>query len=205
MTREISKQVANHFKDDFADLLKTLPEGLHFRGIADDKAKVVAQAFAIGILTALTTAIKDTPAKDFASRLVDVTEALEGDHESDLKFLEDKAINSIKVGPTVFNPAGNLYVDEYLSGGTKLFVGTSKTEGLTASVYLEGETEKLPSNEVYLKDYSENKGMVEALVAAGVVRLTDKSLSSEYVHFQHAEIIGDAFKLVSHMVARKAC
>lgn len=61
-----------------------------------------------------------------------------------------------------------LKLEEYYNGNKAIYLFDKETGELVtvATVNLE---EVLPEGQVYIKDYSENEGMLEALVKAGVV------------------------------------
>ena len=81
----------------------------------------------------------------------------------------------------------NVVVETYAVGGRKAIElvaaedqdGIMKGEGLlTATVNILGATEQ---GEVLLKDYSENEGLLECLVAEGVVEDTGRRVQSGFV------------------------
>jgi hypothetical protein len=58
-----------------------------------------------------------------------------------------------------------------------------------ATVNVAGVSELLPDDQVVVKDYSENEGMLEALVLAGVVEDTGERASFGYVSAPIAQIL----------------
>lgn len=60
----------------------------------------------------------------------------------------------------------------------------------TASVNIPGISENLPENEMVLKSYSENEGMLEALVDAGIVEDTGRRVHSRYVEMPVVRLVG---------------
>lgn len=62
----------------------------------------------------------------------------------------------------------------------------------TATVNVEGVSERLPASEVLIKDYSENAGMLDALVGAGLVEDTGRRVPTGYVTVPVARLLYDA-------------
>ncbi len=58
----------------------------------------------------------------------------------------------------------------------------------------------LGKNQVLIKNYSENEGMLDALVAAGVVKPTGKTIRSGYVEVPICELL-PPFREVNHAEA----
>jgi hypothetical protein len=81
-----------------------------------------------------------------------------------------------------------LYVTRFPATG-QLALLTSDEHRL--SVALPGVP--LAADELLIKSYSENAGVAEALVAAGVIRLTDRVVPSGYVELPVAQLIHPAF------------
>lgn len=86
---------------------------------------------------------------------------------------------------------------KYVHGGTAITLyAEDGTPYAVASVYVEGVTEFLPLNEVVIKNYSENEGIQESLISAGVIKSTGKIISiSNYVSCEICEIMLDIFKI----------
>ena len=61
----------------------------------------------------------------------------------------------------------------------------------TATVNVEGVSENLPPSEVLIKDYSENEGMMDALVAAGLACDTGRRVPTGYVTVPVARLLYD--------------
>jgi len=61
-----------------------------------------------------------------------------------------------------------LVIGKYENGNTAIRL-LDVTDGVPVSVATVNVAEKLPKDEVYIKDYSENEGMVECLKKAGVL------------------------------------
>lgn len=78
-------------------------------------------------------------------------------------------------------------VSEYSNGRTALQLLCSVGPMATATVNLPNE--KLGKDCVFIKNYSENEGMLEALVKAGVVRDTGKRVRTGYVEVPMCELL----------------
>ena len=80
----------------------------------------------------------------------------------------------MKVGKSTHSNGGTVELAFYHHGGSALIVVDDESlPEYTASVnMIETIPEPLPYDEVWLKTWSENEGVPEALVAAGVVELT---------------------------------
>jgi len=61
----------------------------------------------------------------------------------------------------------NVTVTKYLNGNTALELWDEEGPVATATVNM---GDKLPKDQAYIKDYSENEGMLEALADAGIVK-----------------------------------
>ena len=59
----------------------------------------------------------------------------------------------------------------------------------TATVNVEGVSETLPPSEALIKDYSENEGMMEALIRAGLVQDTGRRVPTGYVTVPVARLL----------------
>lgn len=87
----------------------------------------------------------------------------------------------IIVGASTFSPGGRLYVTRYqTNGGWSLVVVSDDQERAMngpeykATVNLSGDSDpRLGEHEIWLKGWTENDGVPEALVAAGAVELID--------------------------------
>ena len=76
----------------------------------------------------------------------------------------------------------------FYDNGSTAITGTS-LEGeplFTATVALD---ETPPPGHVFLKGWSENEGIPEALVAAGIVELTGKTIQTGYSEAQEAKLL----------------
>ena len=108
--------------------------------------------------------------------------------------MEPKRLGQVKDFTAMFVPTGDydLYVAEYVEGGTALMAVTPETgeEYFTASVFLPGRIQRDP-NTIWVKSWSENEGIMEELVAHGVIELTGQTAGSGFVT-AHEAVIQDA-------------
>lgn len=101
----------------------------------------------------------------------------------------------MKIGSVVF--AGfecDVIKASYHDNNTALLLVDSSDEDygspvLTASVNITGVSECLPEDQVVIKTYSENAGVLKALIEAGVVRDTGEAVATGYATCPVAEII----------------
>lgn len=77
------------------------------------------------------------------------------------------------------------------NGNTAIFLSdaTSMEPVLRASVNLVGED--IPANFVFIKDYSENTGILKVLENAGIVKRTGRVVPTGYVTVPEAKILVD--------------
>lgn len=78
----------------------------------------------------------------------------------------------------------------YMNGNVAIQL-IEKSTGEPVAVATINPTEQLPKDEVIIKDYSENEGMVEALVNAGIIELTGKKYNLPYAKAPMAKIVVD--------------
>lgn len=76
---------------------------------------------------------------------------------------------------------------EYENG--RLAISLVDDEGLVATATVNIPEVRLGSREVLIKDWSENAGMLAALIKAGIVRDTGRRISSEFVVAPVVEVI----------------
>ncbi len=84
------------------------------------------------------------------------------------------------------------YETRYPYGGAKAIFLIDARDGepvATATVNVEGVSETLPESEVLIKDYSENEGMLDALVEAGLVEDTGRRVRTGYVTVPVARLL----------------
>ena len=93
----------------------------------------------------------------------------------------------MQVGRTKYGAAGIASFTEYAYGGTAITVASEDGEPLyRATVFMDGHV--LPPDEVWIKDWSENEGVADALVKAGIVTLTGRTLQAGYATALHAKL-----------------
>lgn len=105
---------------------------------------------------------------------------------------------SLKVGPSRFSQGGEVVFHKYESGGG-FAIQVYGEDGLqyTATVNLAG---KNPGQYgVWLKDWSENEGVVDALVKAGVVELTGETAQAGFAVAKHAVLTERARRIADDM------
>ena len=97
----------------------------------------------------------------------------------------------IQIGPTRFGAGGHLRIKGYYQGGgIALEVVSDRGPEYVATVNL-ADDQQLPNGEVWLKGWSGNEGVPEALQAAGAVRLTGRTCETGHVFAEHAELLFD--------------
>lgn len=97
----------------------------------------------------------------------------------------------LKVGRTKFGGPGIVQFCEYALGGTAMKVVSEDGAPLyTATVFIEGHA--LPDKEVWIKDWSENAGVAQAFVDAGIITLTGRRVPTGYVEALHARLTDQA-------------
>ncbi len=98
---------------------------------------------------------------------------------------------TLAVGPAKYTAAGTIKFASYGSGEIAiLIVNTCGERECVATVALVGQGAPHPGeNCVWLKDWSENEGIADALVKAGIVTLTGKTYAaSRHVVARHAQL-----------------
>lgn len=89
------------------------------------------------------------------------------------------------IGPSKFSRGGRLYLSHYAEGATALIVkwDDDYTPEYIATVNM-AMSRPLATNEVWLKGWSENEGVPEALEKAGVLKLTGETMPCGYANAQ---------------------
>lgn len=96
--------------------------------------------------------------------------------------------SNLKVGPTEFCEGGFLQIGQYANGEVAIAIVTESGERqAVATVFLETAPIIGPTK-VWLKGWSENAGMPEALRDAGLVTLTGRSHPTGFVFALEAEL-----------------
>jgi hypothetical protein len=92
------------------------------------------------------------------------------------------------IGATAVMPSARLYIGSYRDGKFALIIGDREGEDfLVATVALEDAPDISPN--VWLKGWSENKDVPEALEAAGLVRRTGRKRATGFVYAEEAEVL----------------
>ena len=98
--------------------------------------------------------------------------------------------DKLKIGPTKFSKGGEISILRYYDENLCLRIVDSQTgiTELTASVNLAPEEQ--PNDDcVFIKDYSENEGVLAALIAADIVEPTGRTVQSQYVEFPEVRLL----------------
>ncbi len=101
-----------------------------------------------------------------------------------------KLAAAVKFGPYECDAYETRYPSE--AGGSKAIFLVDARDGepvATATVNVEGVSETLPESEVIIKDYSENEGMLDALVEAGLVEDMGRRVRTGYVTVPVARLL----------------
>lgn len=96
-----------------------------------------------------------------------------------------------RCGPTVFFKAATVLKTTYPADGSIALISNPGTEDQQVyTVCLAADPAPLKPNHVYLKDWSENEGVPEALEAAGLVELTGAHWPTGLVAAKEARLLG---------------
>lgn len=87
----------------------------------------------------------------------------------------------------------NLSFGQYENGRVAMTLTDSVNGEMIAKATTNLPDEELGANEVFIKDYSENKGMLAALQSAGVVEPTGRSVQSGYVSIPVCRLLVASF------------
>jgi hypothetical protein len=90
----------------------------------------------------------------------------------------------------------DVQVARYPNGRTGLLLVDPKTGESVAVATVNLPDEDLEPGQVFIKDYSENSGMLEALEKAGIVKATGEVGHSGFVQLPKATLLGDFQKLL---------
>lgn len=93
-----------------------------------------------------------------------------------------------KIGPTKYSDGGHLRFAKYADGSTAIeIIDDNGQPQLKATVNM--APEKPAEGCVFLKGWSENEGIIEALVNARVVGLTGRKVRAGYAFAQEARLL----------------
>lgn len=96
----------------------------------------------------------------------------------------------LRVGPAAFTQAGTVVFHRYLSGeiGIEIVSDDGESRCVATVALLPYGAPDPGKYGVWLKGWTENKGVPEALVAAGIVTLTGRTHRTGFCEAQHAEL-----------------
>lgn len=78
---------------------------------------------------------------------------------------------------------------QYGNGRTAIQLIDKKDRDLVAVATVNMENDPLEADEVFIKDYSENEGMLQALINAGIVKDTGERVASGWVMIPKAKLL----------------
>lgn len=100
----------------------------------------------------------------------------------------------MKIGPTKYGSGGTVLFGRYRSGETAILIKNApNAPELKATVSMVPYGAPNPGKHgVYIKNWSENEGVAEALVAAGVITLTGKTFPTGHTEALHGKLTKQA-------------
>ena len=99
-----------------------------------------------------------------------------------------------KVGPSKYGRGGNVVAGFYHDGSTALIIYSDRGKEATATVCLAPEGPTPDEGFVWLKGWSGNEGLPEALEEAGILKRTGETCPTGHVHAELAELLGGKSK-----------
>jgi hypothetical protein len=116
-----------------------------------------------------------------------------------MDFIDIAKKHGLYVGAARFTQPGYVCLGQYRSGETAIeILGEDGEPQATASVALAPYGARVTGpGYVWLKGWSENEGLPEALVQAGIVRLTGRVHATGFVEALEAEVIGKAREVLA--------
>lgn len=93
------------------------------------------------------------------------------------------------VGPSKNSKGGQVKVGFYRDGSMALFVDSDRGRECTATVCLAPDGPESEYGFVWLKGWTENEGVPEALEKAGIVRRTGETYNTGFVKAELAKIM----------------
>lgn len=108
----------------------------------------------------------------------------------------------VNVGPTKFGNTGQVYVGRYADGMLALVLLDPETgeQLLCATVCMADTATYTSKRHVWLKVWSENEGIEEALVKAGVLTLTGRTTPAGFVSAYEGKLTDDFTKALPEVV-----
>ena len=104
------------------------------------------------------------------------------------------ANNIGKVGPAKNTNGGDVVSAFYSDGSTALIIQSERGKEATATVCLAPEGPTPENGFVWLKGWSENEGIPEALEKAGIVKRTGDVFPTGFVFAELAELLSEVEK-----------
>lgn len=106
----------------------------------------------------------------------------------------------LRVGPATYTAAGSIKFLRYRSGeiGIQIVGDHGEPQGVATVSLVPSGAAHPGEYGVWLKGWSENDGVPDALVRAGVVTLTGHTFRTGYCEAQHAELTARAIALLAH-------
>ena len=103
--------------------------------------------------------------------------------------MSNRYSTQFRVGRARYMEGGTIAITRYSNGEIALVInGESFEDQIVATVALKDAPRVAPRS-VWLKGWSENEGVPDALVRAGMVRLTGEVFSTGFVEAQLAELL----------------
>lgn len=117
-------------------------------------------------------------------------------------------LKSIKLGGTTYEGPITFEFEKYASNGglaIQMFTSSDGYPELLATVTTNLEGIADPSEGcVFVKNYSENEGVLEALIEAGLLEKTGRSVMTGWVTIQEARLIGGfALRLIGQKISEE--
>lgn len=110
--------------------------------------------------------------------------------------ITDVQIDPLRVGSATHLPGGIVQFQEYVSGETGIEVIDDRGNRYVATASIVPYGGPHPGETgVWLKGWSENEGVPQALEAAGILRLTGRTCTSGFATLQHAELTEPALRV----------
>ena len=117
---------------------------------------------------------------------------------------DDPQKEPLRVGRALYMPEGVVQFLTYQSGETAIEVVDAEGDSYMATVALVPSGAEHPGETgVWLKGWSENSGVPQALESAGVVRLTGRTQSTGFVMAHHAELTERALKVREQQLRKR--
>ena len=106
----------------------------------------------------------------------------------------------LSIGSTKHSDGGHIGIDFFAyDGSPALFIYDPKTKQrvMMATIVIVEGMWSLEENQVFLKDYSENEGLLEAMRRAGLIEITGMAFTSGFVDVDIVEIKSPLKELIA--------